>query len=125
MVLGTILLGLAAVGGLYMALFRLMGNPRPPDWIPPLHGAVAASGVLLLIIEASTNGLPRLAQWALGLFILAAGGGAFIYVRYHRRGEPLPIPFVLGHGVLALTGVFLLILCIPDILGTPEATLVP
>lgn len=123
--LATLLLALAALGGLGMATWRFMGNPRPPDWIPPVHGLLAASGVVLLIIEAATNGIPRLAQWALGLFVLAAMGGVFIYLRFHRQGKALPIPLVLGHGLVAATGVLLLILCIPDLLGTPQATLAP
>lgn len=122
MVLATILLSLAALGGLTMAVFRMQGNPRPPNWIPPVHGLVAASGVALLIVEAATNGIPRLVQVALGLFVIAAGGGLFMNLQFHRQNRALPIPVMLGHGLLALTGVLLLILCVTGTVGTAAVT---
>jgi len=117
MQLAAILLGLAALGGLTMAAIRLTGVPRPPDWFPPLHGLAAASGVLVLIYTAITRGIPGQAQLALGLFILAALGGLFMNLRFHRRQLPLPIPLMIGHGLVAASGLVLLVMCMDESVG--------
>ena len=71
---------------------------------------MAVTGVGLLIYAAATTGIPRMAQIALGIFILAALGGAVLFLGFHRAGKPLPIPFVIGHGLIAATGFVLLVL---------------
>jgi hypothetical protein len=76
------------------------------------HGAVAATGVGMLIWAAMSQGIPGLAQAALGIFVLAAIGGAVLLLGFHLRSKPLPIPFVIGHGVIAATGFVLLLLSI-------------
>ena len=106
----AIVLALAAVGGLTMAVIRLRGAPWPPLWMAHIHGLIAATGVALLIYAASTTGIPRLAQIALVIFILAALGGATLVLAFHRQGKPLPIPIVIGHGLIAVTGYVLLLL---------------
>src|SRR5688572_30100213 len=97
----AVLLGIAALGGLTTATIRIRGAPRPPTWLAILHGLLAASGVVLLIHAALTTDLPRLAEAALVLFLLAATGGLFINLRYHWKMIPLPIPLVIGHGSVA------------------------
>jgi hypothetical protein len=106
----VIVLALAAVGGLTLAVIRLRGAPWPPTWMALGHGAVAATGVGLLIYAAVSPGIPTLAQVALGIFILAALGGATLFLGFHMRGKALPIPLVLGHGLIAATGLVLLLL---------------
>jgi hypothetical protein len=32
-----------------------------------------------------------------------------LFAMFHSKGRPLPIPFMLGHGLLALTGLGLLL----------------
>jgi hypothetical protein len=64
----------------------------------------------LLIYAAVSPGIPGLAQVALGIFILAALGGAVLLLGFHLRSKALPIPFVLGHGLIAATGLVLLLL---------------
>jgi len=111
MQIAAIVLALAAVGGLTLAVIRLRGAPWPPLWLALGHGAVAATGVGLLIYAAiSPAGIPALAQVALGIFILAALGGAVLLLGFHLRSKALPIPFVLGHGLIAATGLVLLLL---------------
>ena len=105
----TIVLGLAALGGLTLAAIRLSGTPRPPTWMAIGHGMVAASGLILLGYAAVTDGIPQLAQIALGILVLAAGGGATIFLGFHMRERALPIPFVLGHGLIAIVGFVLLL----------------
>lgn len=107
----AIVLALAALGGLTLAVIRLRGAPWPPLWLALGHGGVAAAGIGLLIYAAiSPDGIPGLAQVALGIFILAALGGAVLLLGFHLRSKPLPIPFVLGHALIAATGFVLLLL---------------
>ena len=81
----AIVLGLTALGGLALAGIRLSGTPRPPTWMALGHGAVAAVGLALLIYAAISPGIPGLAQIALGVFVLAALGGAGIFVGFHLK----------------------------------------
>ena len=108
----TIVLGLAALGGLTLAGIRLSGKPRPATWMAVGHGLVAAAGLALLIYAAATTTIPLLAQIALGVLILAALGGATLFLGFHLREKALPIPFVLGHGLTALTGYVILLVAV-------------
>jgi hypothetical protein len=105
----AIVLGLAALGGLTLAGIRISGTPRPPTWMALGHGAVAASGLILLTYVAVRSSIPGLAQIALGIFVLAALGGAGIFLGFHVRGRPLPIPLIIGHGLTAIAGFVLLL----------------
>ncbi|HJR74001.1 MAG TPA: hypothetical protein VJ806_10235 [Luteimonas sp.] len=80
-----VLFALAAVGGLTMAFMRWRGTPRPPDWLAMAHGLLAAAGLTLLIQAAVVSGLPTLGNAALGLFVLAALGGAFVNLTLSRQ----------------------------------------
>src|SRR4051812_31100781 len=106
----AIVLGIAALGGVALAGIRLSGTPRPPTWMALVHGAVAAVGLVLLIYVAMTTTLPGLALTALGVLVLAALGGAALFLGFHLRGKALPIPLVLGHGLIAATGYLLLLI---------------
>lgn len=106
------LFGLAALGGLLMAGIRLSGTERPPTWLAMVHGLIAAAGLTLLIYAALTVGIPPLAQIATGLFIVAASGGAAMNLLYHWKMRPLPIPLMMGHALLAVTGFVLLLMCV-------------
>lgn len=108
----AIVLALAALGGLTLAVIRLRGAPWPPLWMALGHGVVAATGVGILIYAAASQGIPALAQIALGIFILAAFGGAVLLLGFHLRSKALPIPFVVGHGLIAATGFVLLLLSV-------------
>jgi hypothetical protein len=105
----VVVLGLAALGGLTLAGVRLSGTPRPPTWMALGHGAVAAAGLGLLIYAAVAPGIPWLGQVALGVLVLAALGGATLFLGFHLRERPLPIPLVIGHGLIAATGFVLLL----------------
>jgi hypothetical protein len=95
-----------------MAGMRLQGMPRPPTWMAIGHGLIAASGLATLAYFALTVGVPQLAGIALGILVLAALGGAAIFGLFHLAEKPLPIPLVLGHGLIAATGYVLLLLSI-------------
>ena len=108
----AIVLGVAALGGLTLAIVRLSGTPRPPTWMAVGHGVVAVSGLILLIYAAVSGGIPKLAQIALGVLVLAALGGATMFLGFHMRHRALPIPLVIIHGLAAITGFVLLLFSI-------------
>jgi hypothetical protein len=112
--LTTALFVLAGLGGLTMVGMRLRGVPRPPTWLALGHGALAATALALLAYLA-TEGIPLLSQVALGIFVLAAIGGIFIFLAFHMRQRPLPIPLILAHGALAIAGIVLLLVDLFDL----------
>ena len=112
MEIAAVIFALAALGGLTAAGIRLSGKPRPPTWMALGHGAVAATALIYLAYIAATSGLPLLGQIALGIFVLAAAGGLAIFSMFHVQDKPLPIPMVIGHGLLAITGFVVLLVAI-------------
>src|ERR671920_13284 len=102
MQIAAILFALAALGGATLAGIRLSGRPRPPTWLALGHGAVAATGLALLIYAAATAGSPTLVWVAVGGFVLAALGGGVLFVGFHLRGRALPIVLVIAHGLIAV-----------------------
>ena len=106
----AIVLALAALGGLTLAGIRLSGAPRPPTWLAIGHGAIAATGLGFLIYAAAYSTIPALAQISLAVLVLAALGGTTLFAGFHLRGQALPIPLVIVHGVAAIAGYVLLLL---------------
>jgi hypothetical protein len=103
-----ILFAIAALGGATLAVMRITNRPLPLA-LALVHGAVAATALVLLIIAVATASAPAtLATVALVLFILAALGG-FVLFSFHLRTQPLPVPLVLGHGLLAVAAFLLLL----------------
>lgn len=105
----TVLLAIAAVGGLVMAGIRFAGNRQPPPALAMLHGFLAAAAVTLLLYAAATVGLPGMALAALVLFLVAAGGGVVLNLNYHWRQLPLPKWLVVVHATVAVVGFVLLL----------------
>jgi hypothetical protein len=67
--LAAILFGVAALGGVVMAIMRFTGKETPPMGLAILHGALAASGLVALIIAVMGGGLSSQASLALGGFV--------------------------------------------------------
>lgn len=105
----TVLLAVAAVGGLIMAGIRFAGNRQPPTALAMLHGFLAAAAVTLLLYAAATVGLPRMALLALVLFLLAAGGGVILNLNFHQNQLPLPKWLIVVHASAAVVGFVLLL----------------
>src|SRR5688572_10625075 len=105
----SVLLALAALGGLSMAGIRFAGKPQPPAWLAMLHGLLSAAALTLLLYAWFTVGLPALASWALLLFLVAAAGGAFLNLNYHWKMLPLPKGMIVGHAGIAVVGFGLLL----------------
>jgi len=102
------LFAIAALGGLTMAVMHFRGKTPPPVALALLHGAFAASGIVVLLLAVWPVFSGR-AAWALGLFVLAALGGFTLALGFHRRGKPLPSGLVAGHGVLAVIAFLILL----------------
>ena len=105
----TVLLAIAAAGGLLMAGIRFAGNRSPPAALAMLHGFLAAAAVTLLLYAAATVGLPAMALVALALFVAAAGGGAILNLNYHWKQLPLPKWLIVVHASAAVAGFALLL----------------
>src|SRR5215212_6526291 len=105
----SVLLAIAALGGLTMAGITFAGKPQPPTWLAMLHGFLSAAAVTLLAYAYFTVGLPALAAWALLLFLIAAAGGAFLNLNFHWKKLPLPKGIIGLHAVLAVAGFGLLL----------------
>jgi hypothetical protein len=112
MTLAAILFGIAAAGGVLLLLLRLKGG-NPPLPLAMLHGLLAASGLVALVIAIVSTKAGGLAWFTLGLFVLAAGLG-FAMVRQHLKGRVIPIAFVIVH---ALTAVFAYSLLLVNVFG--------
>ena len=108
----AVLIAIGALGGLVMAGVRLKGAERPPSSLAMAHGLMAGAALTLLIYSWLTVGLPQFAQWATGVLVLAALGGAYINLRYHSKMLPLPVPLIVGHAMIAATGFILLLLAL-------------
>lgn len=106
----SVLFALAAMGGLVMAGMRFNGSLSPPSWLAMGHGFSAAAGLTLLIYAALTFGIPVMAQIGLGLFCVAAIGGAALNLLFHSKQLPLPIPLMIAHASLAVMGFVVLLL---------------
>lgn len=103
-----ILFAVAAVGGLTLAILRFRDRPLPMS-LALVHGVVAATALVILLVlalGASGTGMQRA---ALGIFVVAALGGFFLFA-HHVRGKKLPIPVVVIHGLVAVAGFVTLLL---------------
>ena len=106
------LFAIAAAGGLVMAYIRLGRKVNPPAWLAMLHGILAAAGLTLLAYATFTATVPAFAQYALGLLVVAALGGAFMNLCYQWRNLPLPVGILIVHALLAVVGFALLLIVV-------------
>ncbi|MFL6215400.1 MAG: hypothetical protein ACJ74J_16070 [Blastocatellia bacterium] len=110
MTLAAILFGVAALGGVAMAIIRFSGKELPPMGLAILHGVAAAAGLIALIV-AVMGGASSKATIALVLFLGAAIGG-FVMFSHHLRRKALPIPYVVIHGLVAVVAFVVLLLAV-------------
>ena len=102
-----VLFGVAAVGGIVLGLRALQGKPLPMP-LSVIHGLLAASGLVLLILLLLGRESMGMAGWSLGLFVLAALGGFGLF-SFHLRKQALPKGLVAVHGVAAVTAFIILL----------------
>lgn len=104
MVTAIVLFAIAALGGIVLASLRLRNRPLPMS-LALIHGAVAAAGIVALIVVMAHVGH---VATPLVLFIVAALGG-FVLFSFHLRGKNVPIPVMVIHAVIAAIGLVLLL----------------
>jgi hypothetical protein len=102
------LFAVAAVGGLVLAVMRFKGKPYPPMALALVHGAVAAGGLLALLVGVAAGQSSGSAKTALVLFIVAALGGFFLFF-HHLRKVALPIWLVVVHAAVAVIAFLILL----------------
>ena len=111
MTLAAILFAIAAVGGVTMAGMRFKGKDYPPMAFALLHGALAAAGLIALLLVVLGPAAPSLATVAVIGFVIAALGGFFLF-SFHLRKQALPIPVVTIHGLVAVISFVILLVAI-------------
>lgn len=92
-----------------MAAMRLGGRELPPLGLALLHGALAAAGLITLIITVIANVVPALAMASLIGFVIAALGGFTLFLGFHLKKTALPIPIMLIHATVAVLSFILLL----------------
>ncbi|MGH8198551.1 MAG: hypothetical protein ACRETI_10310 [Steroidobacteraceae bacterium] len=104
----VLLIAIAAVFGLYMAVQHFKGRTPPKAGIAILHGLLAVSGVILLLLGVWEIGFGTAHTWALVLFGIAALGGLYL-VSHHMRQRPLPNAVIVIHGLVAVIAFLVLL----------------
>lgn len=112
MVTAAILFGITAIGGLVMASIRLRGEPYPPLWLPLVHGAFGAAGLVMLIAFVAGRDAPATAVAALAGFLSAAVGGSLLFLGFHLKHKPLPVPLMLIHATVAVISFVILLIAV-------------
>jgi hypothetical protein len=97
----VLLFAVAAVIGLYMAVQHFRGRTPPPAGLAILHGLLAVSGVVVLLLGVLETGFGTPHTWALVLFGVAALGGLYL-VSHHMRQKPLPNGVIIIHALVAV-----------------------
>lgn len=101
--IAVVLFLLAAVGGLYMAA-QIFKGAFPPVFVAVAHGALAATGLVLVIFAAMSPGANQLVKYGAGTLFVAALGGFFL-ASFHLRRVPHPKGVVVLHALIAVAGV--------------------
>lgn len=107
MITALILFGIAAVGGILLVLRRVANKPLPLP-LALAHGALAATGIVLLTVSVLGSAGPGGARLALGLFVVAALGG-FVLFSFHLRKKTLPMGVVVIHALVAVAAFLILL----------------
>lgn len=102
------LIAFGAVVGLYMAIQHFKGRTPPKAGVAILHGLLAVSGVIVLLLGVWDIGFGTAHTWALLLFGLAALGGLYL-VSHHMRQRPLPNGVIVIHGLVAAVAFLVLL----------------
>jgi glucose uptake protein GlcU len=106
--LAVILIALGAILGLTMAVQHFKGRTPPAAPLAILHGLLAVSGVVVLLLGVWELGFGTAHTWALVLFGVAALGGLYL-VSHHMRQRPLPNGVIVIHGLVAVIAFLVLL----------------
>lgn len=104
-IFAIIVFALAALLGLYL-LSYVLTNKNTPKGVAMIHGGIAFTGILILIIYSLLYQSPLA---SLVVFILTALGG-FTLFYLDITGKKIPKILAVGHGSLAILGFILLVI---------------
>lgn len=96
----TILFAIAILLGGYL-LFYLINNKNTPKGVVIIHGSIAGTGLILLLIFSFYTSYYFLFSFV--IFLMAAMGGFYMFYR-DLTGKSLPKWLAVGHGMIALIG---------------------
>lgn len=103
----VLIFALAALGGAVLALHVLREKFAP--WILSMaHALLGATGLVVLLLAVREGAGGSAAQWALGLFLVAALGG-FYLASVHLKKQLAKKGVVILHAGLAVTAFALLL----------------
>lgn len=102
-----VIFGLAAILGLTIAV-QIFKKRETSKAVALTHGLVGAVGLILLILYAVKNPASLLTT-AIVLLVVAALGGAIVFVNDLRK-KPGPVALVVIHALVAVTAVVLVLL---------------
>jgi hypothetical protein len=98
-----VLFAIAATGGIILAALHF-GNKTLPLWLALLHGLVAVSGVIILLVALMKLAAIALLGVGLALFAIAAVGGLTLFIGFYVPKKRLPSPIVILHALFAVAG---------------------
>jgi hypothetical protein len=102
LVSAIVIFALAALGGIVLAFMHLTKKSAPLG-LACLHGALAVTGVILLLVGMSQGHTAKGVVIALVLFVVAALGG-LVLITAHLRSRPLPAALIVVHALVAVAG---------------------
>lgn len=108
LILSVILFAIAALGGLVLGVLGLRQRDLPM-WLSLIHGAVAAAGLITLILGVVQGNAGSLVIISLILFLITALGG-FVLFSYHLRKKPHPKGLIVIHALAAVIAFILLLI---------------
>jgi hypothetical protein len=105
-IVSIVLFALAAVGGLTIVALYKRGKLSLPLALG--HGALAAAGLIVLIVAAAQGQTTMLGNVALALFIVAALGGLYL-IYSHLTKKRLPQAVIGVHAGVAIVAFLVLL----------------
>lgn len=101
--IAIVLFLIAALGGLVMAL-RIFKSQLPPVILAVVHGALAATALVLVLLPVLAGSASPLLTYGAGILVVAALGGFFL-LTFHVRKALHPKAVVVVHALVAVAGV--------------------
>lgn len=98
---------IAAFAGAFV-LTSILKNQQTAKPVALLHGAIAVIGLLMLIVFVITRPTSYLLLTSLGLFILAAFGGLYMFIVDISK-KPVPKVVAVIHPMIAIIALTLLV----------------
>jgi hypothetical protein len=108
--LPLVFFAVAAVGGLTMVTLKF-NDKAIPMFLALGHGILAATGLVLLIVDVMANMTNMLMNTSLVLFIVIALGG-FTLFSFYLRKKPLPNLIIAVHGMGAIISFIVLLVAV-------------